>query len=113
MNISPQEIQAWTRDFYNALIAPKSASFIGCFEPTIEGQPNEDFRRVLRAVRDVMAMELPLSKAMSLFPDVFDANFLCIIRYGEIHGELDVVLERYLDHPEDRAPRCRVPAPAA
>ncbi len=113
MRVTPEEIQAWTRDFYNAILEPKTASLIDRFNPTIERQPNEEFRRVLSAVSDVVALGFPLSKALSLFPDVFDPNYITIIRYGEIHGELDVVLKRFLDHPEDMSPRCKVPAPSS
>ncbi|MBW3637872.1 MAG: type II secretion system F family protein [Armatimonadetes bacterium] len=111
MPVTTEELHTWARDFYNALLEPKTASFLDRFNPTIERQPNAGFRRILEAVREMVSIGLPFSTALSVYPDVFDQDFVTIIRYGEIHGELHVVLERFLDHPEDRFPRCKVPPP--
>jgi len=106
MPVTEEELRIWTRDFLDALLEPKADSLVDRFSNTIARQPNEDFRHVLAAVRDIMSLGYPLSKAMALHPDIFPEKYITIIRYGEIHGEVDLTLKRYLDRPEDMQPRC-------
>lgn len=105
-------LQRWARDFLRAMEDPRPASLVERWSGTIEAQPDEEFRRVLAAVRDVFALGYPMSRTMALHPDYFPDDFRTMIRYGEMYGEVDAVLRRWLDHPEDRAPRCRI-RPAA
>jgi type II secretory pathway component PulF len=44
---------------------------------------------------------------MALHPHVFNETYVTIIRYGEIFGEVDLVLERYVEHPEEMFKPCR------
>ena len=73
---------------------------------------NEHLRRALHAVQSELERGNSLSGALAQHPDVFDKNFITIVRYGEIYGEVDLTLQRFVERPEDMFPRCRRPAPA-
>ncbi len=49
-----------------------------------------------------------LSHGLSLHPEIFSKAYIVTVSYGEIYGEIDVTLRRYIDNPEDRAPRCLI-----
>jgi type II secretion system (T2SS) protein F len=106
--VTREELKAWARDFCQELDNPERLSFCARLERTIPGQPNGYLRHALAAVSKVMALGFPLSKAMSLDPDIFDETFLAVVRYGELYGELSLTLRRLVDHPEDQSPRCSV-----
>ena len=106
--VTNHDLRAWAQDFYQQINQPNAGSFQDRFESTISGQKNEYFQIMLRGVLQVMSAGYPLSKAMSLHPDAFDEKFITVIRYGEIYGEVDVTLQRYLQKPEEMEPRCNV-----
>ncbi|MBV9468679.1 MAG: type II secretion system F family protein [Abitibacteriaceae bacterium] len=111
MQVTAEELRDWTRDFYNVLMEPNGSSLLDLFSSTIAKQPNHHFQRVLMEVRDALMAGHSLSGAMSQHPDVFNATYITIIRYGEIYGEVDLTLQRFLERPEDMQPRCQVRPP--
>jgi type IV pilus assembly protein PilC len=108
--IQQEDLWRWTRDFCAALDAG-GRSFVGCMESATANQTGPAFVAVLSGITAVVAAGYPLSRAMSLHPDVFDSDYRVAVRYGEMHGQLDTVMLRYVNHPEDRAPRCGRAAP--
>ena len=108
MSITQEDVQAWSRDFYKALQSGAGTSVTQRLERAKGQQHNPEFVTVLTEVQDIVGRGYPLSKIMALFPHVFDETLISIIRYGEIFGEVDVVLERYVEHPEDRFKPCAV-----
>ena len=106
--VTKEELRAWAKDFYDELANPASGSFSERFERTISRQQNEYFQQMLRGVLNIVLVGYPLSKAMTFHPDAFDEKFITIVRYGEIYGELDLTLQRYLEKPEEMEPRCGV-----
>lgn len=55
---------------------------------------NERFRRILNSIAHQVEQGMPLSKAMSHYPDVFDDAEIGIVRSGEAIGHLDKMLFR-------------------
>ena len=106
--VTQDDLGAWARDFYREISQPPNGSYEATFERTIAGQQNEYFRYLLGGVLRMMSAGCPLSAAMSLHPDAFDEKFVTIVRYGEIYGELDETLQRYIERPQDRERRCGV-----
>lgn len=106
--VTKDELREWAKDFYTEIMNPDSGSFCEKFERTIAGRRNEYFQHVLRGVLSVLSAGYPLSRAMSLHADAFDEKFIAVVRYGELYGELDLTLQRYLEKPEDMEPRCAV-----
>lgn len=106
--VTRDELRSWAKDFYQEIVTPNTGSLHDRFERTISGQKNEYFQYALRGVLKVMSAGCPISKAMSLFPDAFDEKFITIVRYGELYGELDSTLQRYVERPQDMEPRCGV-----
>ncbi len=105
MPVTQEEVQKWSRHFYKSLKAGKPV--MECLDTATQQQNNEDFTKVLNEVREIVARGYPLSKIMALHPHVFDETYVTIIRYGEIFGEVDLVLERYVEHPEEMFKPCR------
>ncbi len=106
--VTKDDLRSWAKDFYQEISTPDAGSFRDRFERTISKQKNDYFQVMLRGVLEVMSLGYPLSKAMSLHPDAFDEKFITIVKYGEMHGEVDLTLQRYLEKPEDMEPRCGV-----
>lgn len=108
MLVLSQDLENWTRDLNKALqTANGQRSFMDCLVMATRQQADEDFRRTLNAVADVVALGHRFSGALALFPQVFPMDYVTIVRYGEIYGELDLVLRRLVEYPEDMAPRCQ------
>ena len=38
-----------------------------------------------------------LSSALAIYGDMFEQNLLTVIRYGELYGEIEKTLQRYVD----------------
>lgn len=107
--VNRDDLRAWARDFNRELIKPNEPIW-DKIERTIAAQPNHYFQQALKALAATVALGFSLSNAMSLFPEMFDVDgkFLTVVRYGEMHGELDETLKRYIEKPEDMNPRCGV-----
>lgn len=106
--VTKDDLRAWAKDFHREIITPNTGTLQERFERTISGQKNEYFQHALRGVLKVTSLGIPISNAMSLFPDSFDEKFITIVRYGELHGELDSTLQRYVEKPQDMERRCGV-----
>ncbi len=109
MPVTQEEVREWSRNFYRALQA-SDKSLIQCLENATRQQNNPEFVTVLTEVREIVARGYPLSTIMGLHPHVFDDTCITIIKYGEIFGEVDLVLERYVEHPGEMFKPCRVKA---
>ena len=106
--VTREEVRAWAKDFHAQLVDPNAGSLCDRFERTVSPQQNEYFQHMLRGVLSVMTVGYPLSKAMSMHPDAFSEGFITIIRYGEMYGEVDLTVQRFLEKPEEMEPRCAV-----
>ena len=109
MLATEQEVDTWMQDLYTVLSrTDRPRSFIECLDTAAQNQQqNEVFHSILQAIREVVSLGYPLSRAMSLHPEVFSNAHVCVVRYGEMYGEVDLTLQRYVERPEDREPRCR------
>jgi type II secretory pathway component PulF len=113
-SVSQEELRAWSRAMCEAFSrADRKTSFLDCLNEANRRVESEPLRRALSAVVEEVERGNALSRAMALHPDVFDPNFITVVRYGEIYGEMELTLARFADHPEDMAPRCRRPEPEA
>lgn len=100
---------AWFRALYQALAGTHAnRSWCDCLDLANAIVPDPEFQRVVRGVADVVKLGFPLSLTMEMFPKVFSPDHVAVIRYGEMYGEVDLTLERYVERPEDRASRCPV-----
>lgn len=107
MPVTQEEVREWSRHFYKALQNGSGKSLTECLEAATQQQTNQDFLRALVEVREIVARGYSLSTAMALHPHVFNDKYVTVIRYGELWGEVDLVLERYVEHPEDMSKPCR------
>lgn len=104
MTEEPETIVTWTRDFCTAIEAG-GRSLVGCLEYAAERQDDARLVAALRGVIAVVAAGYPLSKATALQDGAFSSDYRTVVRYGEMYGEPDAVLRRYVDRPEELAPR--------
>lgn len=110
MPVTEAEVCDWTRTFCIALETHDGKhSLLDYLQQTTQQQGNAEFRAVLTSVRDNVSQGYALSHALSQYPEVFREPYVTTVGYGEIYGELEVTLRRYIDRPEDRAAFCRVP----
>ena len=110
MAITEEDLGNWSRALCRAFdTADGNRPSLDCLSVANQQAQNPEFQRVVNAVKDVVAMGFSLSGALGLFPTYFDADYRTIVRYGEMYGELDVTLKRFVERPEDRAPRGRKP----
>ena len=110
MPVSEQDLCVWTQAFCASLDENGGRrSLLDHISHSSDQQPSLELRAVLRQVHDMVAEGYGLSHALSQHPSVFPEAYLVTVRYGEIYGEVDVALRRYVEHPEDRAARCRLP----
>src|SRR5579859_4144071 len=109
MPVTQQEVETWMRDLYTVMSkTDRCRSLIECLDTAAQNQQqNKLFCGVLQALREEVLRGNSLSAAMSLHPHIFSNAHVCVVRYGEMYGELDLTLQRYVERPEDRAPHCR------
>ena len=102
---------AWFRALHQVLTGPRVAeySWCDCMDMATQSVPDPEFQRIGAAVASVARLGIPLSKVMEIFPNVFSPHHVAVVRYGEMYGEVDLTLERYVDRPEERARRCPLP----
>ncbi len=110
MLVTEEEVCDWTRTFCIALENHDGRhSLLDYLQQARQQQGNAEFCAVLDSVRDNVGQGYALSHALSQHPEVFREPYVTTVRYGEIYGELEVTLRRYIDRPEDRAALCHVP----
>jgi len=63
---------------------------------TAQQQRSRILKSTLLKVHDIVMQGYPLSHAMANFPDVFDRDFVALVRQGERGGNLDEQLRDYL-----------------
>lgn len=108
--VTEEEVCDWTRTFCIALETHDGRhSLLDYLQQATQQQGNAEFCAILDSVRDNVSQGYALSHALSQHPEVFREPYVTTVRYGEIYGELDIALRRYIDRPEDRAALCRVP----
>lgn len=110
MPVTEEEVCDWTRTFCIALETHDGRhSLLDYLQQTTPQQGNAELRAVLDSVHDNVSQGYALSYALSQHPEVFREPYVTTVRYGEIYGEVEVTLRRYIDRPEDRAALCRMP----
>lgn len=112
MGVTQDEVREWARAFHASLTGGTVKSLIQHLAESAQQVSNEHLRNALADVQSVVAQGSTLSGALAQHPDIFDKNFVVIVGYGEIYGEVDLTLQRFVERPEDMAPRCRRPAAA-
>ena len=112
MPVTQDEIREWARAFHASLVCGTVKALAKHFAESVEAVSNVHLKHALDRVTAALEKGYSLSGALAEHPDVFDKNFITIVRYGEIYGEIDLTLQRFVEHPEDMAPRCRWSAPA-
>jgi type II secretory pathway component PulF len=93
--VTKEELREWTKDFYEGI--EKGDSLIKCLSTATQKQKNKDFQKVTLDVQNRVAKGEMLSRAMAMHPTVFDEKYVVTVRFGEIYGELDVTLKKWLD----------------
>src|SRR5262245_25392813 len=96
MNVSQDELRAFSRDFTEAVNSTERLPIEGCLRRAAEKQSNNPgFQKVLLDVRDQMTQGIPVSEAMARHPDVFSKEFVAAVRRGETSGCVDTVMEEF------------------
>jgi len=114
MAVTEDQVCEWTRDLCSALEAHEGKHSLSDYlQQATQKQTSVEFRAILESVCAAVGQGHPLSWAFSQHPEVFSAAYVATIRYGEIYGEVDLVLRRYVEHPEDRYQTCRMPSQSA
>ena len=108
MTVTQEDLRQWARAFHASLTCGTVKALNEHLAESVEPVSSEELRRALCAVIATVAQGYSLSGALAQHPEVFDPNFITIVRYGEMYGELDLTLERFAEHPEDLLPRCRL-----
>lgn len=105
--IDEEQVQSWMRGLYTALeTSDGTRSLCDCLSLAAQEQEGPKVRQNLNAVTEVVGMGYTLSSVMALHSWIFSPNHVAVVRYGEMYGELDLTLKRYVERPEDRASRC-------
>jgi hypothetical protein len=102
----------WFRALYQALIDPCVGRKLPlCLDAANASVTDPVFQDEVETLTEIVELGFSLSRTMELFPQSFSSSHVAVIRYGEIYGEMDLILERYVNRPEDRASRCKLPTP--
>ena len=110
LEVTEHELGEWILAFCTALDNHDGKhSLLDHLRHANRQQSNPEFCHVLENVYESAAQGYPLSHAFSQHPDVFTEAFVTTVRYGEIYGEVDITLRRYVERPEDRAAKCGLP----
>lgn len=112
MAVTQDEVREWARAFHASLTGATVKSLVQHLVESAQQVSNEHLLGALADVQSVVEQGNSLSGALAQHPDIFNKNFITIVRYGEIYGEVDLTLQRFVEHPEDMVPRCRRPATA-
>lgn len=89
--VTPEDVTDFTRAFSRLIDDGKS--LVATLTELADAQPNARFQEILRAVNVKVRAGHPLSAAMALHPEVFDAPYVDAVRLGEINGTLDQMLD--------------------
>jgi type II secretory pathway component PulF len=108
MTVTQDDVRAWARAFLASLTSGEVKSLVQHLADSTGPVSNEHLRRALTEVKSALEAGYSFSGSLAEHPDVFDKNFVTIVRYGEIHGEVDRTLQRFVERPEDMTPRCGV-----
>jgi type II secretory pathway component PulF len=112
MTPNEDNVISWFRALYQALVDPNvPKSLLECLDAASASATDPQFQQSVEALTEVVKLGFPLSRAMELLPHTFSSNHVAVIRYGEMYGEMDLTLERYINRPEDRDSRCGIAAP--
>jgi type II secretory pathway component PulF len=110
MLVTEEQVCQWTIDFCITLEAHDGTrSLLDHLQQATQQQDSAEFRAILEQVRTAVGQGYSLSHALTQYPEVFSAAYITTVRYGEIYGEVDIALRRYVERPDDRASRCRMP----
>lgn len=104
MRNTEAEVRQWFRHLYQTLTEDDGShslqhcrSLTDCLAIANEKVTDPEFRQAVSDIKEDVAHGHPLSRAMEQSPDAFKPVHVAVIRYGELHGEVDLVLERYLE----------------
>lgn len=92
--VSRDALKAWTTLFAAQLT--EGVPLVKIMKICTEQAQGDYLRRVSEGVNGVVNLGYPLSQAMALHPDVFSANYIAHVRYGEMHGIVDETMNALL-----------------
>ena len=96
--VSVQDIALATRQL-SALLAA-GIPLVDCIGTLAEQVEKEEFRLVLREVREKVNEGSSLADALKAYPKIFNNLYVNMVKAGEQAGALEHVLERLSDHTE-------------
>ena len=91
---SPREMQAWTRDLLDGF--KRGTALIKIFEVPGAKTTNEYLRRFSADASEFVGRGYVLSDLMEINRHLFDRNYVTTVRFGELYGEVDTALEKWL-----------------
>jgi len=93
MSVMVGEIVAFSHQFGESL--EQGISLVDSLLTLAQQQSNGSMKQVILEVREKVLKGFPLSWAMAEHPDVFDNNYIAMVRRGEKAGQLDLVLKEF------------------
>lgn len=103
------DVQGWLRDLTHLFNSEPPVSLMHGLETAAQQQQGA-FRDILAGVSYMVAGGFSLSSALAIYGDVFEPNILTVIRYGELYGELEETLQRYVDTVLSPLPSASLPS---
>lgn len=97
--VEVSELRAWTERLVELLSSGRT-SLTESLHRAAEPVENEHFKAPLKTVHYLIEHDYTLSNALALHSHVFNERYITTVRYGEIYGELDKALQKWLDATE-------------
>lgn len=97
-SVSVADIREFTRAFAELLAI--GASLDTALTSIIGRTTNKELAGTLMEIRSDVLEGYPLSRAMIKYDTVFDRNYVEMVRAGELSGDLDDRLTRFLSPPD-------------
>ena len=90
--VSQAELAVFTRQF--SVMLEAGLPLIQGLEPIAQQHHNQEFKKILKQVRNSVESGTTLAAAMARHPEVFDPLYTNMIAAGESGGILDTILQR-------------------
>jgi type II secretory pathway component PulF len=92
--VTDEELETWTLNVVASL--SEGLPLIKIFELAGAKTKNESLQRFSADASDILVKGYVLSDLMEINRHIFNREYVTTVRYGEIYGEVDAALEKWL-----------------